>query len=133
MRAMAIGEVARKAGIAASAIRYYEKAGLIPKPQRVSRQRRYAPEIMGRLAVIRIAREAGFSIAETRIFLTGDSMPSARWRTLAERKLQEVEAIMQRARSMRALLESSFRCGCLRIEDCERAIAERPSKKCPAD
>jgi MerR family redox-sensitive transcriptional activator SoxR len=130
MRGMAIGEVARKAGLATSALRYYEKAGLLPKQQRISKQRRYDAEILGRLAVIRIARDAGFTIAETRTFLTGfgaETRPSARWKTLASRKLGEVDALMDRALRMKALLESSFRCGCLRLEDCERAIA---SKSC---
>jgi DNA-binding transcriptional MerR regulator len=130
MRGMAVGEVARMAGLAASAIRYYEKSGLLPKPPRISGQRRYDPEILGRLAVIKIALDAGFTIAETRTFLTGfdaSTKPSARWRTLATRKLVEVEAQMERAKRMKALLETGFRCGCPRIEDCERAIA---SKSC---
>jgi len=130
MRGMAIGDVARKAGRSTSTIRYYEKAGLLPKPPRISGRRRYDPEILGRLAVIGIALEAGFTIAETRTFLTGfnvETRPSARWRVLASRKLAEVEVLMDRAKRMKALLESSFRCGCPRIEDCERAIA---SKSC---
>lgn len=131
MRGMAVGEVARKAGLAASAIRYYEKSGLLPKPPRVSGQRRYDPAILGRLAVIRVALDAGFTIAEARAFLTGfdtGTKPSARWRILAARKLVEVEAQMERAKRMKTLLESSFRCGCPRIEDCERAIASRSCK-----
>jgi MerR family redox-sensitive transcriptional activator SoxR len=78
--------------------------------------------------VVRIALDAGFTIRETRTFLTGfdvSTKPSARWRALASRKLVEVDAQMERARRMKALLESSFRCGCPRIEDCERAIASK--------
>jgi MerR family redox-sensitive transcriptional activator SoxR len=118
MQGMAIGEVARQAGIAASAIRYYEKAGLLPKPPRTAKQRRYDPEILGRIAVIRIATDAGFTIAETRTFLTGfnaDTKPSARWMTLAAKKRIEIDMFMERARRMKMLLDSSFRCGCLRI------------------
>ena len=81
-----------------------------------------------------IAVEAGrfrssrrkFTISETRTFLSGFSQattPAARWRALAERKLAELEAQSQRIERMKSLLESSFHCGCLRIEDCERAIA----------
>lgn len=124
--AMPIGEVARAAGIAPSAIRYYEKAGLLPKPGRQSGQRRYGAETGARLRIIQLAREAGFTIAETRTFLSGFSpstTPAARWRALAERKLAELEAQSQRIGRMKRLLESSFHCGCLRIEDCERAIA----------
>lgn len=124
--AMPIGEVARAAAIAPSAIRYYEKAGLLPRPSRQSGQRRYGAETTARLRIIQLARDAGFTIAETRTFLTGFSQattPAARWRALAERKLAELEARSLRIARMKALLESSFHCGCLRIEDCERAIA----------
>jgi MerR family transcriptional regulator, redox-sensitive transcriptional activator SoxR len=124
--AMPIGELARAAGLAPSAIRYYEKAGLLPKPGRQSGQRRYGAESAARLRIIQLARDAGFTIAETRTFLAGFSQattPAARWRALAERKLAELEAQSRRIARMRKLLESSFHCGCLRIEDCERAIA----------
>jgi len=124
--AMLIGDVARAAGLAPSAIRYYEKAGLLPKPGRQSGRRRYGAETAARLKIIQLARDAGFTIAETRTFLSGFSQattPAARWRALAERKLAELETRSQRIAHMKRLLESSFHCGCLRIEDCERAIA----------
>ncbi|HXZ59119.1 MAG TPA: MerR family transcriptional regulator [Steroidobacteraceae bacterium] len=124
--AMPIGQVARAAGLAPSAIRYYEKAGLLPKPARQSGQRRYGAQTAARLRIIQLARDAGFTIAETRTFLSGfppATTPAARWRALAERKLAELEQQSQRIARMKTLLESSFHCGCLRIEDCERAIA----------
>ncbi len=123
---LSIGQVARAAELAPSAIRYYEKAGLLPKPGRQSGQRRYGAETAARLRIIQLARAAGFTIAETRTFLSGFSpatTPAARWRTLAGRKLAELEAQSQRIARMKRLLESSFHCGCVRIEDCERAIA----------
>ena len=64
MGSMAIGEVARWVGVAASAIRYCEKAGLIPEPRRVSGQRRYGPEITGRLAVCMRIEDCERAIAE---------------------------------------------------------------------
>src|SRR5215469_3711247 len=125
-RVMPIGQLARAAGLAPSAIRYYEKAGLLPSPARQSGQRRYGSETAARLRIIQLARDAGFTIAETRTFLSGftpATTPAARWRALAERKLAQLEAQSRRITRMRTLLESSFHCGCLRIEDCERAIA----------
>src|SRR3982074_3436455 len=95
MSNMSIGHVAQICGLAPSAIRYYEKAGLLPKPIRVSRQRRYGAEVIGRLRLLEVAREAGFTIAETRTFVAGFSAttpPATRWRTLAKRKLEEIEA-----------------------------------------
>jgi MerR family redox-sensitive transcriptional activator SoxR len=125
MSNMPIGEVARLTGLASSTIRYYEKVGLLTKPARLSGQRRYGAAVIARLRIIQLARDAGFTIAETRTFLTGFSAtttPAARWRSLAERKLAEIDVLMARVARMRTLLKSSFHCGCLRIDDCERAI-----------
>jgi MerR family transcriptional regulator, redox-sensitive transcriptional activator SoxR len=125
MRELAIGEVAREAGLSTSALRYYERAGLLPAPPRRSRQRRYTEAVFGRIYLIRLALEAGFTIGETRLFLSGFSEqtpPAARWRALAARKLQEVDALMDRARRMKLLLETSFQCRCPRLEDCEQYL-----------
>ncbi len=129
MSSMSIGQVAQICGLAPSAIRYYEKAGLLPKPIRVSRQRRYGAEMIGRLRLLQVTREAGFTIAETRTFVAGFSAttpPAIRWRTLAKRKLGEIDAQMRRLRRMKVLLESGFHCQCLSIEDCARIIGAVP-------
>jgi MerR family transcriptional regulator, redox-sensitive transcriptional activator SoxR len=126
MSSMSIGQVAKACGLAPSAIRYYEKAGLLPKPMRVSRQRRYGSEVVGRIRLLQFAREAGFSIAETRTFVAGFSAttpPAVRWRTLAKRKLGELDEQVRQLERMRVLLESGFRCQCLSVEDCARVIA----------
>jgi MerR family redox-sensitive transcriptional activator SoxR len=94
---------------------------------RISRQRRYGNDIIGRLRLLQVAREAGFSIAETRTFVTGFSAstpPAIRWRTLARRKMAEIEAQLAQLRRMQLLLESGFHCRCLSIEDCARVIGE---------
>jgi MerR family redox-sensitive transcriptional activator SoxR len=125
MSDMPIGALARLAGVAPSAIRYYESQGLLPKPGRRGGQRRYGAQDLGRLRIIQLARAAGFSVAETRTFLTGFSSnvtPAARWRTLAERKLAEINEQMRLCARMKELLESSFRCGCPAVEDCERGF-----------
>src|SRR5579862_8771094 len=125
MSTMSIGQVAKICGLAPSAIRYYEKAGLLPKPIRFSRQRRYGAEVIGRLRLLQVAREAGFTIAEARTFVAGFSAttpPAIRWRTLAERKLDEIDEHMKRLKRMKLLLETSFRCRCLSIEDCARIL-----------
>ena len=127
MSGMSIGQVAKACGLAPSAIRYYEKAGLLPKPMRVSRQRRYGRDVIGRLRLLQFAREAGFSIAETRTFVAGFSAstpPAVRWRTLAKRKLGEIDEQVRQLGRMKVLLESGFRCECLSIEDCARVIGE---------
>jgi len=125
MSSMSIGQVARICGLAPSAIRYYEKAGLLPRPVRVSSQRRYDAQLLGQLRLLQVAREAGFTIAETRTFVSGFSAttpPAVRWHSLARRKLVEIETRMGQLQRMKTLLESSFHCHCLSIEDCARLI-----------
>lgn len=118
---LAIGEVARQAGMRPSALRYYEAAGLLPRPRRVSGRRRYDPDVLQRLAVVRVAQQAGFTIAELRTLLHGfgDAVrPAERWRRLAERKLPELDALIARAEGMKRLLQLGLACGCVGWDDC---------------
>jgi MerR family redox-sensitive transcriptional activator SoxR len=121
MTELTISEVARQAGIRTSAIRYYESVGLLPLPQRVSGQRRYDADILRRLAFIQAAQAVGLSVAEMRTLLQeldGDAPLSARWQSLAKRKLAEVDTLIQRAQNMRRMLEQGLQCGCLDLEQC---------------
>ncbi len=116
-----IGEVARRAGLRASAVRYYESTGILPAPRRINGRRRYDATVLQHLAVIQVAQQAGFTMAEISILLHGfaaDVPPSARWRTLAQQKLPEVEALITRAVAMKRLLEEGLDCGCLDFSDC---------------
>ena len=125
VESMSIGQVASRAGVRPSALRYYEGVGLLPTPERENGRRRYDGEVLrevpDRLAVVRVAQQAGFTIAEIRTLLDGfaeDTPPSERWRVLAEEKLPEVEALVERALGMKDLLERGLRCECLRLEEC---------------
>jgi MerR family transcriptional regulator, redox-sensitive transcriptional activator SoxR len=122
---MSIGEVARSAGVRPSALRYYESVGLLPRPGRENGRRRYEGEllreVLDRLAVVRVAQQAGFTISEIGTLLDAfseDTPPSERWRVLAKDKLPEVEALVERALGMKDILERGLRCECLRLEDC---------------
>ncbi len=121
MEEMTIGEVAKRAGVRPSALRYYESVGVLPAPRRVNGRRRYEGEVLDLLAIVRVAQQAGFTLGEIRTLLHGfsaDTPPSARWQALARRKLPEVEALVERALGMKRLLERGLRCDCLRLEDC---------------
>ena len=125
MADLTISAVARQAGLRPSALRYYEAAGLLPAPARVSGRRRYDANVFERLAVIRLAQAAGFTIAETRAFLNGfapDTPPPDRWRALAAAKLPAVDAQLARLQRMRQVLESGLRCECLALTDCARLL-----------
>jgi MerR family redox-sensitive transcriptional activator SoxR len=125
---MSIGEVARRAGIQASAIRYYESVGLLPEPQRSGGKRRYDGTALDWLSLIAIAREAGFTMAELKRLVTGfapGTPPERRWHDLATRKLAEIDAMVVRARRMRAILRTALACGCFRLEDCGPLLEEQ--------
>lgn len=125
MDKLSIGEVAKRANIAASAIRYYESEGLIPPAGRVRGRRVYDPPVIARLALIHLAKSAGFTIAEIRKLLAGVSRsapPGARWRELAERKLAELEQRISEAQRMKAVLKVVTGCECPTLDDCARAI-----------
>lgn len=128
MGGLMIGELARRAGVATSAVRYYEKAGLLPPPARASNRRQYAPAALGRIRIILLARDAGFSVNETRTFLNGfplGTRPALRWRAMAKRKLRELDELAIRLTQMRSILDASFNCECSCLEDCERLIAAK--------
>lgn len=118
-----IGEVARRAGLSTSALRFYEKVGLLPPPARVSKRRIYDSKVLGRIRVILLALDAGFTVKETKTFLSGypvTATPAERWRALAAKKLAELDAQMTRLAQMKSILNDSFQCRCMRIEDCEK-------------
>jgi MerR family redox-sensitive transcriptional activator SoxR len=126
METMSIGEVARRARVAPSAIRYYERVGLLPKPPRTGGKRRYDEAVLDWLSLIALAREAGFTMAEIKRLVTGfvpGTRPAARWHELATRKLGEIEAMLARAERMRALLGVMLDCGCFRLDDCSALLA----------
>jgi DNA-binding transcriptional MerR regulator len=134
MPGLPIGKLAKLTGLSPSALRYYEAAGLLPAPARESGRRRYDARSAARVRIIRLAREAGFTIAETRTFLAGFSQATptaARWRALATRKLEEIEARTRQLEHMRAILTTNFECSCPTIADCERALVEAERKRRP--
>jgi MerR family transcriptional regulator, redox-sensitive transcriptional activator SoxR len=118
---LTIGQVARRAGLASSAIRYYESIGLLPEPDRVGGQRRYDERVLGRLAFIGVARNAGFKLSEIGELMDGvDSQGemAGSMRSLSERKLPEVDALLERTQAMKGWLEVARTCGCKSPEDC---------------
>src|SRR5215470_2230247 len=128
---LTISDVAKQAGIRTSAIRYYESMGLLPPPPRVSGQRRYQQDILRRLAFIQAAQSVGCSVADIRTLLQEldeDTPLSARWQSLAQRKLVEVDALIDRAQRMRLLLEQGLQCGCPDLEQCIDCMLEIQGK-----
>jgi DNA-binding transcriptional MerR regulator len=102
-----------------SLIRYYEELGLLPEPDRVSGQRRYDETVLRRLAVIDVAQRAGLSLEEIRELVEhGNDPMNDRLRVLAERRLPEIDALIERAQRVRIWLEAATACDCQAIDDC---------------
>ena len=128
MANMIIGEVARRAGLQTSAIRYYEKIGLLPKAQRAGGQRRYGTGVLNYLEIIDVAKRAGFRMDEIRHLFHGFGKGTAafrRWQTLAQRKLTEMDDLIARAKKMKRLLKNADRCKCLDLEDCGKVFLKK--------
>jgi MerR family transcriptional regulator, redox-sensitive transcriptional activator SoxR len=117
---MRIGELSRRTGLSPSAIRYYEGERLIPTAERVSGRRTFDEGVLAQLVVVRLARDAGFTIAEIRGLVT--EFGQNRWRRMAERKLGEIRATAKRLEMMTILLTKLLDCECPDIEFCGRVL-----------
>jgi DNA-binding transcriptional MerR regulator len=127
---MRIGELARRTALNASAIRYYEKLGLLAAPYRIAGQRRYSDDAVYRVLLIRFASDIGFTLGEIKLFLSGlrDKVPvGPRWRKLAVRKVKEVDEAVQRSRRLKSLLEHLLQCHCASLQVCVERLSLSPS------
>ncbi len=125
---MTIGQVAKQVGIRASAIRFYEKSGLIPKPLRSGGRRRYDASVLELLAVLERAKACGFTLAETRLLFNGfrsEPRLSERWQKLARQKMRELDALSARIAAMKDLLQRIQACRCTDLYQCGRAMLRR--------
>lgn len=129
---MQISEVARQAGVRASTIRYYEQIRILEAPARQSGQRRYDRSVLYRLALIQRARQTGFTLEEIRKLFFGfapGTPISARWRKLSEKKLEELEALMEQIKTMQDLLLQIQNCKCEAVEQCGKAMFDRSCRE----
>lgn len=129
---LSIGEVAKRAGVAATALRYYESEGLIPAVPRRRGRRVYDATIVERLALIELCRRAGLGIGEIKRLLAGfgrNTPPGERWRSLGEKKLAQLDERIAEAERMKRLLREVMRCECPTLDDCSRAIERSRSAR----
>ncbi len=116
---LSIGEVAARARMSRSRIRYYETRGVLAAPERVAGQRRYDPAVLRRLALIDAAQRVGFTLEEIRDLLGArDETAHERLRQLALLKLPELEALIERASSVHRMLQMCSTCDCESIDVC---------------
>lgn len=94
MTRLSIGQLAARAEVNASTLRYYESVGLLPAPERKNGQRRYDERLLERINFIKVAQQTGFSIQEISVLLEGfetSGSLSERWEQMAEIKRSELE------------------------------------------
>ena len=118
---LTIGQVAERAGVNTSHIRFYERVGVLPQPERVGGQRRYHDEVLHRLAIIDVAQRAGLTLEEIAP-LTGpgnrDADAGRHIRRIADEKLPHIEALIARAQAVKHWLEVAQACDCSSVDVC---------------
>jgi MerR family transcriptional regulator, redox-sensitive transcriptional activator SoxR len=124
---LSIGEVAAATGLRASAIRYYEDARILPKPERVSGKRRYNGDTIDRITLIRFCRRLGMSLKDVRGLLATPrgSRAKDQWRRLVDGRLEEIGALIMAARGVERILRESRDCDCVTLQSCSFLIDER--------
>jgi MerR family redox-sensitive transcriptional activator SoxR len=120
---LTIGEVATRSGVAPSALRFYERRGLIASTRTDGNQRRYDRAVLRRIAFVQAGRAAGISLVEIRAALAGlptSRTPSRRdWERLSSRWRTDLDARIETLQALRERLTTCIGCGCLSIDRCE--------------
>jgi DNA-binding transcriptional MerR regulator len=109
-RHLTIGELARRTGVATSALRYYEELGLLPAPVRVSGQRRYPTSAVGLVGTILLLRDVGFSLREAKAVLASRTQAAESWRSLTQRKLANLDEQIAKAQTAKEALTHGLHC-----------------------
>src|SRR5688572_9531262 len=127
---LTIGQVASRTGLRASAIRYYESRGLLPKASRIGGKRVYEMAVLDRLAIIELAKTAGFHLDEIRATLqhATEAGAGARWKTAARANQDELDAELKRLRITKYVLTRMTACSCATLEECGRAFLDAVAK-----
>ena len=119
---LSVGEVAKRSGVAVSALHFYEQRGLIRSNRTGGNQRRYARDVLRRIAVIRVAQEVGIPLAD--IAATLDSLPDGRtptrddWARLSTAWRNDLDRRIEQLKKLRDGLTDCIGCGCMSIDKC---------------
>ena len=118
-----IGELSSRSGVSQSALRFYEREGLIASTRTDGNQRRYARNVLRRIAFIQAGRAAGVTLAEIHAALAG--LPTGRtpsrkdWERLSNRWRDDLDARIETLQALRNRLTTCIGCGCLSIDQCD--------------
>jgi MerR family redox-sensitive transcriptional activator SoxR len=121
-RHLSVGEVARRSGVAVSALHFYEAKGLIRSVRSAGQQRRYGRDVLRRVAVIKVAQRIGIPLASIAAALAslpeGRTPTAADWAQLSSLWRKELDERIGQLTRLRDQLDTCIGCGCLSIEAC---------------
>lgn len=119
---LSVGDVARRSGVAVSALHFYERQGLIESVRNTGNQRRYSRDVLRRVAVIRAAQATGIPLAEIGQTLAalpdGRTPTAADWRRLSARWREDLDRRIAQLTRLRDSLDGCIGCGCLSLKVC---------------
>ncbi|HVK27808.1 MAG TPA: redox-sensitive transcriptional activator SoxR [Nocardioides sp.] len=122
---LAPGDVARRAGVAVSALHFYEREGLITSVRTVGNQRRYHRDVLRRIAFVRVSQGVGISLADIRSALAtlpeGRTPTKADWARLSRSWRTTLDERIARLEKLRDTLDDCIGCGCLSMQSCRLA------------
>jgi MerR family transcriptional regulator, redox-sensitive transcriptional activator SoxR len=123
MRELTVGEVARRSGVAVSALHFYETKGLISSYRTSGNQRRYRQDVLRRVAIIKVAQELGIPLAEVGAVLETlprDHVPTrADWTDISRRWTVDLDRRIDQLKKLRNGLNHCIGCGCLSLDHCQ--------------
>ena len=126
-RELTVGEVARRSGVAVSALHFYELKGLIKSWRNAGNQRRYARDVLRRVALIKVAQKTGIPLLAIRRALKslpGERTPTAEdWKKLSAGWRADLNERIERLTRLRDQLDGCIGCGCLSLDRCQFANA----------
>ncbi|WP_109578058.1 redox-sensitive transcriptional activator SoxR [Aminobacter sp. AP02] len=133
---LTVGEVAKRSGVAVSALHFYETRGLIHSHRTAGNQRRYSRDVLRRVAVIRIAQDVGISLADIAAALA--TLPDGRtptredWSLLSTAWRHDLDHRIEQLKKLRDGLTDCIGCGCMSIDKCPlRNREDRLSRQGP--
>lgn len=136
---LSVGEVARRSGVAVSALHFYESKGLISSWRTAGNQRRYGREVLRRIAIIKVAQRMGVPLASIKAAMAtlprGRAPTTKDWRNLSAAWKSDLDRRIELLTSLRDQLSGCIGCGCLSLKDCplrnpgDRAAAVGPGAR----
>ncbi|MCZ8286638.1 MAG: redox-sensitive transcriptional activator SoxR [Bacteroidia bacterium] len=119
---LSVGDMARRSGVAVSTLHFYETKGLISSTRTDGNQRRYAREMLRRVAFVRVAQRVGIALADIEAALAtlpAKAAPSrADWARLSAGWRKDLDERMAQLKKLRDTLDDCIGCGCLSIDKC---------------